>query len=80
MHHYVFETQPIRFEDALASLNGKDGMNYGSFIAPPVGNCTLCGTALTALNPLSSFTLYAVDGPQSYTTLRLSSVASPTFA
>ena len=46
-------------------------MNYGSFIAPPVGNCTLCGTALAALNPLSSFTLYTVDGPQSYTTLRL---------
>ena len=46
-------------------------MNYDSFIAPAVGNCTLCGTALTALNPLGSFTLYTVDSPQSCTTLRL---------
>ena len=50
----VLETQRTRFEDALASLNGKDGINYGGFIAPPVEDCTLCGTALTAPNALSS--------------------------
>lgn len=67
----VLETQRTRFEDALASLNGKDGINYGGFIAPPVEDCTLCGTALTAPNALSSCILYTVDGPKPCTKLSL---------
>ena len=56
----MLETQRTRFEDALASLNGKDGINYGGFIAFPVEDCTLRGTALTAPNALSSCILYTV--------------------
>jgi hypothetical protein len=67
----VLETQRTRFEDALASLNGKDGINYGGFIAPPVEDCTLCGTALTAPNALSSCTLFTMDGPKPCTKLSL---------
>ena len=67
----VLETQRTRFEDALASLNGKDGINYGGFIAPPVEDCTLCGTALTAANAISSCTLFTMDGPKPCTKLSL---------
>ena len=67
----VLETQRTRFEDALASLNGKDGIGYGSFIAPPVEDCALCGTARTAPNALSSCILYTVDGPKPCTKLSL---------
>ncbi len=67
----VLETQRTRFEDALASLNGKDSINYGGFIAPPVEDCTLCGTALTAPNALSSCTLFTMDGPKPCTKLSL---------
>ncbi len=65
----VLETQRTRFKDALASLNGKVGINYDGFIAPPVENCTLCGTALTAPNALSSCTLFTMDGPKPCTKL-----------
>ena len=67
----VLETQKNGFEEALAGLNGKDGINYGGFVAPPVEDCTLCGTALTAPNPLSSCTLYTIDGPKPCTKLSL---------
>ena len=67
----VLKTQRVRFEEALAGLTGKDEINYGGFIAPPVEDCTLCGTALTAPNPLSSCTLYTVDGPKPCTKLSL---------
>ena len=67
----VLETQRTRFEDALAGLNGKEGLNYGGFIAPPVEDCALCGTALTAPNALSSCILYTIDGPKPCTKLSL---------
>ncbi|CAB3985836.1 Hypothetical predicted protein [Paramuricea clavata] len=67
----VLETQQTRFEDALSSLNGKDGVNYGGFIAPPVEDCMLRGTVLTSPNALSSCTLYTVNGPKPCTNLSL---------
>jgi hypothetical protein len=67
----VLQTQQARFEDALTNLNGKNGIHYNGFIAPPVEDCTLCGTALTAPNPLSSCTLYTVNGPKPCTKLTL---------